>query len=160
MEPLLLSPHNTLDMPLSMLSCPAQKGCPHLCTRNSGIRERLSLSQSSGSSGLGSKREIDKLKWVQQGAFRMVRVLNTMSYEDRWKELGTFTLESRWLRGDIITIYKYLRGHNEKDRMDLFSFALEGRTRTNAFKLEESLPLNVRKNFLMVCTVRQWNIQP
>lgn len=60
-----------------------------------------------------------------------------MSCEDRLKELCMFCLEKKLLRGDIITICKYLRGCLVEDEADLFSFTPEGRTRTNGFKLQQ-----------------------
>ena len=65
----------------------------------------------------------------------MVSSLETKSYEERLRELGLFSLERRRLRGDMIAIFKYLKGCHLEDGAELFSVAPEGWTRTNGFKL-------------------------
>uniref|UniRef100_A0A670JXF3 Reverse transcriptase domain-containing protein n=1 Tax=Podarcis muralis TaxID=64176 RepID=A0A670JXF3_PODMU len=70
------------------------------------------------------------------------------------RELGMFSLEKRRLRGDMIAMFKYIKGCHIEEGERLFSAAPEKRTRSNGSKLQERrFHLNIRKNFLTVRAV-------
>ncbi|PKU44511.1 hypothetical protein llap_5196 [Limosa lapponica baueri] len=55
------------------------------------------------------KNDMDLLEQVQQRATMMIRKLEHLSYEDRLRELGFFSLENRRLWRDLITAFQYLQ---------------------------------------------------
>ncbi|PKU44527.1 hypothetical protein llap_5178 [Limosa lapponica baueri] len=77
------------------------------------------------------KKDMDLFKWVQSRATKMIRGLERLSYEDRLRELGLFSLEKRRLQGDPIATFQYLKGAYKKDGDRLFSRACCDMTRSN-----------------------------
>jgi len=67
----------------------------------------------------------------------MIRGLEHLSYEERLRELGLFSLEKRRLQGDLRAAIQYLKGAYRKDGEILFSGACCDWTSSNGFKLRE-----------------------
>ena len=55
-------------------------------------------------------------------------------YGERLEELGMFSLEKKRLRGDMIALFKSLKGCYTEEGQDLFSILPECRTRNNGLK--------------------------
>ena len=104
------------------------------------------------------KKYIDTLERIQRRATKMIPKLRDLSYEERLKECGLTTLETRRLRGDQIEVFKILNGYENIDRNMFFSLKKDSRTRGHEVKLvKDQCRLDIRKHSFSQRTINEWN---
>jgi hypothetical protein len=107
------------------------------------------------------RKDIHKIEQVQGRATRMIEECRGLSYEERLKVTGLTTLEKRRTRGDLIEVFKAVKGITKIDRSSLFTIANNSRTRGHRFKLVKTRSrLDLRKNFFSQRVVNDWNSLP
>ena len=104
------------------------------------------------------KKDIGTLERIQRKATKMIPELRDISYEERLKECGLTTLETRRLRGDQIEVFKILNGYENIDRNMFFSLKKDSRTKGHEVKLvKDQCRLDIRKHSFSQRTINEWN---
>ena len=72
---------------------------------------------------------MELLERVQRRITKMIRGLEHLSYEERLRELGLFSLKKGKLRGDLIVAFQYLKEAYKQEGERLFTCIDSGWTK-------------------------------
>lgn len=109
------------------------------------------------------KKDIHLIERVQRRATKMVPSLKLLTYEERLKELGLTTLQSRRERGDLIETYKILNNHYSVPDLSetLYTMNNNARLRGHSLKLQHGPSTSKpREHILPNRVVHTWNRLP
>ena len=110
---------------------------------------------------LGYVGDIEKLEKVQRRWTKQVVGLRDLSYENRLRQLGLYSIAGRLLRSDLIKIWKVFHTENDVGLSQIFERQSHTATRGHQFKI--SVPrcrLEIRRRFLGTRRVNLWNSLP
>ncbi|GAB0208737.1 hypothetical protein GRJ2_003339400 [Grus japonensis] len=102
------------------------------------------------------KTDRELLERVQRRATKMIRGLEHLSYEERLRELGLFSLEKRRLRGDLLNAVKSMGPDSFQWRPVTGQEAMGKRHKLEHRKFH----LNMRKNFFTLRVTEHWTRLP
>jgi len=101
------------------------------------------------------------LKQVQTRVTKIIRGMEHLSYEDRLRELGLFSLQRSRHQEHTIVALLYLKGAYKKVREGLFTRAWSDTTRGNGINVKEGrFRFDIRDKFFTMRVVRHWNRLP
>ena len=72
------------------------------------------------------KKNVKLLERVQRRATKMIRGLECLSYEERLREFGLFSLEKRRLWGNLTVAFQYFKGAHKLEGDSFYSLIVIG----------------------------------
>ena len=83
------------------------------------------------------RKDIDARERVQRRATRLILGLARLSYVERLKETGLYTLERRRLRADMMQMFKIMKGMDKICEDELFNRVDSDRTRGHSLRIKK-----------------------
>ena len=97
------------------------------------------------------------LEKIQRRATKLIPELRDLRYEERLKEYGLTTLETRRLRGDQIEVFKILNGYENIDSNIFFEIKKKISRGHNFTLVKKQSRLDVRNYSFSQRTINVWN---
>ena len=103
------------------------------------------------------KKDMIEIEKVQRRATKMVKGFNTMEYNERLYRLNLDSLHFRRKRGDLLQVYKILKGIENIESNKFFSIN-QDRTRGHCLKLfKKQSNCNLRLHSFSQRVIKDWN---
>ena len=83
------------------------------------------------------RKDIDAIERVQHRVTQLIPSFARLSYEERLKETGLYSLERRRFRGDMIEMFKIMKGRDKISADELFNRVDSDRTRGHSLKVKK-----------------------
>ncbi len=107
------------------------------------------------------QKDIDILEKVQRRATKLIQGYRDISYADRLKLTGLISLEKRRVRGDLIQVFKMIKGFDRVDYKNFFEICTVSKTRGHSYKMvKKCFRGDLRKNFFSQRVINSWNSLP
>lgn len=107
------------------------------------------------------RKDIEMLESVQRRATRMISGFEGKSYKERLKELGMYSVERRFLRGDMIQVFKIFKSFDNIETNKFFTVDHGSVTRGHNKKIKKrTCHLDIRKYSFGNRVVNFWNGLP
>lgn len=109
------------------------------------------------------RKDIECLEKVQRRATKLVKGLQYKSYEERLRLLGITSLEKRRIRGDLIQVFRIVKGFDKVDLESFFELDNGGGhgLRGHQWKLKvKRSRLQLRGGFFSQRVINTWNRMP
>ena len=104
------------------------------------------------------KNDIEKLEGVQRRMTKLIPRLRNKPYEERLSELNLFSLTKRSLRGDLIEVFKIIKGIENMDMEKYFTIDTSNITRNSGYKIVgKRFQTNEAIHFFFNRVVNVWN---
>ena len=91
----------------------------------------------------------------------MIEDCKGLKYSERLAATGLTSLEDRRIRGDLIEVFKIVKGISRVQHTTFFKLDEKRRTRGHTYKLvKDRSRLDIRKHFFSQRVVSEWNKLP
>ena len=103
-------------------------------------------------------KDIESLEAVQRRMTKMIQGMRNLPYKDRLNRLNLHSLERRRARGDMIEVYKWVKGINKGHIDQVIEISSQGRTRSNGYKLDKlRFRTDIGRYWFTNRVVNDWN---